>query len=509
MPATSQISRREFLLKAGALGLSASSLAALVSACHKISPTEEPSRPSSPVPPATSSSTPSPSPISAWKVDLASNEIKMRHLLRRAGFGVGPGELEQFVGMGLAAATDYLIEYQNVDNSALETRLTSLNIDQAKLSLSDIQRWWLVRMIYTKRPLEEKMVLFWHGMLTSAISKVGIAQLMLGQNQLLRDLATADYAVLLKAIARDPAMMLWLDSRLNRKNAPNENFARELMELFTLGIGNYSENDVRESARAFTGWSQLASGFYLDLSQHDSGLKTFLGQTGNLGGDDIIDIIMQQPAAAEFISRKLFEFFTYDNPDPKTVSRLAGVFTTSNRNIKALVRSILTSDEFYSARAYRAKIKSPVELLAGMVRVLGIETGGNELIGPLNNLGQVLFNPPDVSGWKGGLAWINSETLLYRVNFANQLATARGANFKFNPVSLLTQKTNPAPESALADYLAALLDNVIDPQEKTMLIEFARTRGPAQTPKPGTNFDDETLRDLAYLILASPDYQMA
>jgi uncharacterized protein (DUF1800 family) len=482
------------------MGLSAVSLSVLLDACQKIA--KENPTPSIPSP----SPTPTPSPTQS--AIAISDALKIRHLLRRAGFGATPNELKEYTQMGLSATVDHLVEYQNVDDSALETRLTGLNIDQTKLA--DIQRWWLVRMIYSQRPLLEKMTLFWHGILTSAFSKVGSGQFMITQNQLLRDHALDDYGVLLKAISRDPAMLTWLDSRTNRKAAPNENFARELMELFTLGIGNYGETDVRESARAFTGWSQVGDNFVFDATQHDNGIETFLGHSGNYTGDDIIDIIMAQLAAAQYISRKLFEYFTYDNPDPSTITRLAAVFTSSNHSIKAVVKEILSSNEFYSARAYRAKIKSPAELVASAVRMLGIETSGAELIGPVSNMGQALFNPPDVSGWKGGMAWINSDTLLYRLNFANQVATARSANFKFNPADLMAANNITSP-SSVVDYLVSqLVDGVMSSPEKDILSTYAAGMNILSAPPgQGKSTNDQILRSLVYLTLASPDYQLA
>jgi uncharacterized protein (DUF1800 family) len=419
-----------------------------------------------------------------------------------------PADMDKFTSMGLPATIDYLLEYQNVADPDLDTRLSDLTIDPN--SLTDLQRWWLVRMIYTKRPLLEKMVLFWHGILTSAISKVGNVQFMRDQNELFRKQPLGDYGALLKAVSRDPAMLIWLDSRANRKQAPNENFGRELMELFTMGVGHYTETDVREAARAFTGWNLRGDSFVFDISQHDGGAKTFLGQTGDFDGDNIIDIIMSQRAAAEFISRKLFEFFAYDNPSPSTVSRLADVFTSSNRSIKAVVRQIFVSDEFYSPQAYRAKIKSPAELVAGVIRALRIETDGSPLIGLVTNMGQALFNPQDVSGWKGGTAWINTNTLLYRINFANQVATARTANFSFNPADLLARQSTNPPDDAIDFYLRVLLDGVMAGDEKGVLAEYYGSPADMTVPpRTGKSAADEKMRSLVFLVLASPDYQMA
>ncbi len=461
--------RRQFLVRAAILGLSSRSLIVFIQACASggtplASPTSAPLPSPSPAltptatlaatatptampypdaprdltpPPATATPaprptatatptrsptvTPSPTPRPAPEPDP--DRVRMGHLLRRAGFGASQSEMDRFMEMGLPATIDYLIEYQDVDNSALEQRLEGLALDIERINA--LQRWWLIRMIYTQRPLQEKMVLFWHGILTSSFRKVGQGPFMFDQNQLFRELSLGAYDVLLKAISRDPAMLSWLGSQSNVKTAPNENYARELMELFTLGVGNYSEPDVRESARAYTGWGLRRREFEFRPFQHDFDSKTFLGRTGNFDGDDVTDIILEQPAAAEFISRKLFGFFAYDDPEPEVVAGLAAAFKDSGYSIKAVMRQIFNAPEFYSDRAYRAKVKSPTELVAGIVRSLGVETDGRLLPGAVDGMGQTLFAPFDVSGWPGGAAWITSTTLLQRLNFANIMATSR------------------------------------------------------------------------------------
>jgi len=282
------------------------------------------------------------------------------------------------------------------------------------------------------------------------------------------------------------------------------------MELFSLGIGNYTETDVRESARAFTGWGIRSDSFFFDAAQHDEGNKTFLGQSGNFNGDDIIDIILRQPAAAQYISRRLFQFFAYDDPPPQVIARLAKVFTTNNRSIKAVVREILTSDEFYSQQAYRAKIKSPAELVASTIRTLEIETDATPLPGPLNSMGQVLFNPPDVSGWKGGAAWINSNTLLSRINFANMVATARGAKFKFSPGDFVALQNASPPRDAITYLVDTLLDGVMPNAEREILTVYLRqSANPTASTGTGRAAADERLRGVLYLVLAGPEYQLA
>lgn len=427
--------------------------------------------------------------------------------MRRAGFGASEAEMDRFLAMGEEATVEYLIEYEAVDDSALETRLAGYDLDLERLK--DLQRWSLLRMIYTQRPLQEKMVLFWHGVLTSAFKKVGKGPYMLNQDQLFRRQALGEYDVLLKAISRDSAMLIWLDSRVNNKKAPNENFARELMELFSMGIGPYTEADVRESARAFTGWGLKKKDFIFRENQHDYGTKTFLGRTGKYTGDDIVDIIMEHPATARFVCRKLFTFFVHDEPDPATLASLVWTFNDTRYSVKAVMRRILTSAEFYSARAYRAKIKSPAEYVAGTVRILGMETDGKPLHALTDRMGQILFSPFDVSGWPGGAAWINSSTLLQRLNFANKIATARSRSFKFDPSQVARVHGLDTTADAVDHFLSLLLDGNAPPQDRQVLLDYAQGLDRLSNNSAPSGTVDEKLRSLVYLIMSSPDFQLA
>ena len=392
------VGRRQFLLRAAVLGLSAGAMGALSRAWTGLGSAE--AAVSRPV--ARRLLTPKPAPgaratalleATGPAYDLSSTRVKIGHLLRRAGFGASQQEAERFTQMGVEATVDHLVNYEGVDDGDMERRLAELEQDLDLERLGDLQQWWFFRMMRTARPLQEKMTLFWHGHLTSAFSKVGRGPRMLDQNHLYRQHALGKFDDLLKAVSRDPAMLIYLDSRTNRKEAPNENFARELMELFSLGIGNYTEEDVRESARAFTGWSLGRQGFVFRRRWHDGGPKTFLGKTGSFDGDDVVDIILEQPASAHFIARKLFEFFAYDDPEPEVLARLADTFRRERYDVRAVVRQILTSPEFYSAQAYRAKIKSPVELVAGTLHTLGIEVDGKGVGGLATLMGQMLLNP--------------------------------------------------------------------------------------------------------------------
>jgi uncharacterized protein (DUF1800 family) len=458
------------------------------------------------------------------------DDQKLRHLLRRAGFGASPSELTDYQKLGLSGTIDRLINYETVDNSALEQRLNGLNLDLTKLP--DLQRWWMLRMIYSARPLEERMTYFWHGHLTSAISKVGRPAPMLVQNNLFRANALGRFPDLLKAVSKDPAMMVWLDTQTNRKGHANENYARELMELFALGIGNYTEQDVREGARAFTGWA-LRGNFkmgevtsFFNPRQHDDGTKTFLGHTGNFNGDDVVDIIVQQPASAHFIARKLFGFLAYPNPTDQVLAPLVDAYTKSGYSIKALVRAILTSDAFFAPQAYRVLVKSPVELIAGTARGLGVETNAVGLPGLATLMGQTLFNPPNVAGWPGGPAWLSSGTWLARLNFANRVVAAVEAPkpavaAKPGVVSQLLHPNNPAqptfsgaaldvkPDAAPGEFADAvvglLLDGQINPDQRQVLVDYLTPpNGGAASPA----WHDERRRGAIYLAMAMPEFHL-
>jgi uncharacterized protein (DUF1800 family) len=311
---------------------------------------------------------------------LSDPRVRAAHLLRRAGFGGSVQEIDRLAAMSTKDMAQSLLAYQQTSNATLDGQLPTLDLTSAKgPNAGAVQAWWLQRMVQTARPLEEKMTLFWHGLLTSGLDKAGPAQ-MFTQNQLFRKMALANFDDLLKAVSKDPAMMVYLDTETNRKGKPNENYARELMELFTTGIGHYTEDDVRESARAFTGWT-LTGGKQLRYTTdsmfvarlHDSGQKTFMGKTGNFTGDDIVEMLVPLRATAERLSTRLFSFFAYQNPEPEIVRQLADTFQQSHYNVGAVVREIFNLDAFYSAKSYRALVKSPAELTAQTLRATGAD----------------------------------------------------------------------------------------------------------------------------------------
>jgi uncharacterized protein (DUF1800 family) len=419
---------------------------------------------------------------------LSSPRVRAGHLLRRAGFGGSAEEIDRLAAMTSTAMTQSVLDYQQTSNATLDGQLPTLDLTSAKgPNAGAIQAWWLQRMVQTARPLEEKMTLFWHGLLTSGLDKAGAGQMYV-QNGLFRKMALANFDDLLKAVSKDPAMMVYLDTENNRKGKPNENYARELMELFTTGIGHYTEDDVRESARAFTGWTLQGSKQLRYTMQStfnpryfDNGQKTFMGKTGNLTGDDIVEMLVPLRATAERLSSRLFSFFAYQNPEPEIVRHLADTFQRSHYNVGAVVREIFNMDAFYSAKAYRALVKSPAELAAQTLRASGADAKGfNAAANAMAPMGQLLFYPPNVAGWPGGTSWINSSTLLNRINFAN--ATARRA-------------PTPLPPQTIDQLTATLVDGNITTNTRDGLHAYE-----------AVHRDDQA--GLLFMALATPEFQL-
>lgn len=377
------------------------------------------------------------------------------HLLRRMGFGGSSDEINALVPMGREGAVNFLTNYQAIDDSALDSVLSSSfdfsdPTDNKNFNATEIKRWWYTRMALTKRQFEEKMTLFWHNHFATALSKVPDIYMYI-QNLTLRAHALDQFDNLLLNVAQDPAMLIWLDGITNVATAPNENFARELQELFTMGINdvvtgvqNYTEDDVKQIARAFTGWrfvtnrSNLFNPQFEEVAaQHDSGSKTIYGQTANFDGTDVITVICARQATPRFLVNKIFEFFVYpldltSQSDLATIDKFANIYLNNNHSVQQLMTAVFTSDEFFSDRARFALIKNPAEMIVGAIRL----SGGQYNPGPLThrdsslfthseNMGMDIFNPPDVSGWKLNLGWVNTGAALERFNYANMYVSNR------------------------------------------------------------------------------------
>lgn len=431
------------------------------------------------------------------------------HLIRRAGFGSTPQEMRRYCLVGYDQLLDELLYPEKSDNSVLESQLTTLGLDFTKLP--DIQRWWLYRMCFTRCPLQEKMTLFWHGHFATSNKKVGSPFAMYIQNLSFRKYALGDFQQLLLTISKDPAMIIWLDNQQNRKGKPNENYGREIMELFTMGIGNYNEDDVKEAARAFTGWHTNIVAYKKNAKQHDDERKVFLGQKGNWDGEDIVRILAYQPATAHFLAKKLIRFFVMDDPPDSMVKRIAERYIESDRNIREVMSAIFKDKNFLSKKAYHGKIKSPIELAVGTLKSLQVKQLDESLPAQIERMGQSLFQPPNVKGWDGGKAWISSDKMMARFNFA---ATVSGARLKTvsecAPLSRLLADENVTDAGQLVDYFATLLvDSDMPRSTRTRLIDYVSSDNGNFTDAIK---DDKALeikvRGLVHLIMTLPVYQL-
>jgi uncharacterized protein (DUF1800 family) len=394
--------------------------------------------------------------------------------------------------------------------------------------LIELKHWWLQRMAQGPRPLQEKMTLFWHGHFATSMEKVRDAYLMWKQNELFRQQATGNWLELLTAVAKDPAMLIWLDQAQSRRQHPNENFAREVMELFALGEGHYTEKDVTEAARALTGWSydRLNQEFVERPRLHDPGEKTFLRRTGDLTGDDVLEQIVAQPQAARFITAKLWRFFAGVEPSDALVTALADVFRRAGNNFKPLLTAMFHSEEFYSDSVVRNQVKSPVQWLVGSVRVLERNLPPPLVcFGLTRNLGQDLFAPPNVKGWDGGLSWITTNNLLARYNEAALLvqgdtSVARGllalgpnggANMQIqnrlqnlrlqsvDPAKILTGVERKDKDKLVAALERRLLQSSLSSKQEKTLREYLDSR---QT------LDNDAILNAIRLMMSTPEYQL-
>ncbi len=412
-----------------------------------------------------------------WKDDLTPianadwNYDRAAHLLAHAGFGGTPAEIQKLADLGLERAIRSLVHYENIPNPKMQPFVESglwdptLNAfpesrpeatDRAiksgasmgvenkpagnrpiqpasdrffywlRATMLETRRlgyWWANRMLQTTHPVEQKMALLWHGHFATHENKVRDYRKMMQQVALFERRATGNLRELTIEIARNPAMLYFLDAQYNVKGAPNENFAREVMELFTMGVGNYSEKDVREAARAFTGWYFDNLSFKIDNDKHDAGAKTFLGRTGNFDGVEVLKIIFAQPVTAQFLAAKIYRFLVRDELSPDLQKRLGAVLREHDYEVKPLLTVILTSKDFYSQASYGGHIKGPVEHLVAMIKHLGAETipGVPDFNQSTIAMGQHLLNPPSVAGWAGGRAWITPGLLIARGNVARDV----------------------------------------------------------------------------------------
>ena len=448
---------------------------------------------------------------------------KAGHLLRRAGFGGTPAEIAQAVADGPGAAAEKLLDFPDVPADAQGSDLPDLSpiadaprtyvareeyfrghTPDERMQLNNelmrgnreaqlnVINWWLARMSEGPRPTQEKLTLFWHGHFTTSARDERAAWLMWKQNETLRAHSAGNFGTFVKAISRDPAMIDYLNNQQNRKGRANENYARELMELFTLGIGNYTENDIKEAARAFTGWHHDGERFLFREPLHDGDPKQFFGQRGPFDGDDIINLILDRPECANYIAGRLFDFFAYETPDPVLRHALGDQLRDWKYELRPLLFTILTSKAFYSDAAIGTQIKSPVYLVTSTVRALGLDVEPRKRGGLMNGLeqmGQMPMSPPNVKGWPGGRTWINTSTLFVRYNTAvNYVGKLDASDLHWSEFD----------GGGLVDHwLKRLVQLPVDAEKRAELIAVAGRR-PTR----------ETARKMVELIVSMPEYQL-
>lgn len=475
---------------------------------------------------------------------LQTERDKTAHLLRRFGLGASEAELEFYGKDGLTGAIDKLLDYENSDEG-FGLAIERFANDKGMVNIKAVQAWWMLRLVATRRPLQEKMTVFWHDHFATSAAKVDSPIAMQKQNEIIRKNAVGSFYQLLSEVSKDPAMMFWLDNQYNVKGKPNENFAREVMELFTLGIGNYTEKDVQEAARAFTGWAygvgrqgKLRSNkpgrgarFTFDETRHDDGMKTVLGKTDAFDGDGILGLLCSQPRTAKYITEKIWEWFVYPKPEPDVIDRMADTFRKSGLEVKALLRAIMLSPEFYSDKAARTVYKNPVDFTVSTIRQLGLGRaimerfdsapeakpglrGLTPIVAALRAtkaMGMELLYPPDVAGWDTGSGWISSATMVERMKWADTLfgppqasiATGKQAVISLRLPAWGLLSDDPTPLGA-AKKLVSVFDAELPAGKISQLAEAARAASGGEVTAENAS---ETARCVSRLIFGTPEFQ--
>jgi uncharacterized protein (DUF1800 family) len=487
-------------------------------------------------------------PAVAWEPwqpdgDNPFNRKWAAHLYRRAAFGTSPTELQQAESRGLKATLDLILDGEPRAKNLHNFLQQEGDKISRRNNAFELRAWWVYCMLNSGHPLREKMTLFWHNHFATSIAKVQRPVLMARQNRLLREHALSKFGPFLLEMSKDTAMLIWLDSNNNLAGKPNENYAREVMELFSLGIGNYTEKDIREAARAFTGWHTDGDDFEFNASFHDNGPKTVLGETGNLNGDDVVKIILRQPACARFLVSKLYRYFISELQEPpaRLIEPLAEKLRRSDYDVRVVVKAMLSSRLFFSEHAFRQRIKNPVEYVLGAARTVveGL-IPQQYLVAKLEALGQNLFAPPNVKGWPGAQTWVNTSTLLARQNFNQKLAMGTLWNEVIfrddNPFNRIDEPEEPPlppgakrperpeepaplphidparpirnakitqPDKVVDHLLDLYLPGGVSPSVRSKMIAFVAQGKPAGTAL------DRRVRELVHAIMSTPEYQLA
>jgi uncharacterized protein (DUF1800 family) len=446
----------------------------------------------------------------------------MAHLLRRAGFGATCDQIDQYLDRGYEETVEYLLNpvAGKPEDEDLMDRYFIASVEARSVTHADPQ--WSWRLATSEKPLEEKIALFWHSLLAVGGIKLDHGLEMLTEIELFRRVGLGKFQTILSEISRNPGMMYWLDNQNSHKDAPNENYGRELLELFSMGIddmgeGAYTEEDVKTAARAFTGWASKPTPppfllgpfpmeFRFDESDHDNNDKLFLGETGNFGGEEIIDIVVKQRATARFIAMRLYLFFVSDEPDNEEIERLTDIFQETDGDIRAILRSLFNSDHFKSEAVRFRKVKSPAELVFGTARLTDRfdipDMDSSTLANQSMYMGQFLLNPPGVEGWHEGEEWVDSGSLIERINFAaSELARVESPG-----VSRMVELVEQAGEALdPSEFVEACLDAMgsidIDTDSKSVLIDHAAKRSSTETDGA------DRIVEMFQLIVSTPDYQ--
>ena len=477
---------------------------------------------------------------------MSSEDVElMAHLLRRAGFGADRAEIERRAAAGYEATVEELLN-TDVPSGIEDDLLRRYHPDHSGgIGMAAFEAHWLYRMVKSETPLQEKVALFWHGVFATGYSKLTQGKALMDQISMFRRCGMGSFRTLLIELSRDPSMIIWLDNQDNHKGAINENYGRELLELFSMGVGNYSENDIRECARAFTGWTvanteymtkravndslwpygRLNLHFEYRPEDHDDGEVTFLGQKGHFNGEDVVDIICQQQATAKFISRQMYSFFVADEPpvtqwsytepkDPEAVDMLSRVYFDSGYSVRAMLRALFLSDSFRSEGSRYAKVKGPAELVAGVLKLTGeyhtpkpkIQDDGYQM----GIMGQTLANPPSVEGWHEGVEWVNTGSLVERVNFAaQQFGDINKPGVRAMATSLLAGSDGVLTPERLVDGALEQMGAVsVSEETRAALIGFASQEGDLHyLPDESDETASGRVVQMLQLVASTPEFQ--
>ncbi len=454
---------------------------------------------------------------------------KARHLMVRAGFGGTPAQVQELYEMGLHNAVDHFVEIYRQPapdigfdparaerSRSWQSRLpwderqymTVKFRNPERVQQAQMRRWWLQRMAESPRPLQEKMSLFWHDHFAVQYKKRYLTYMLFAQNQLFRTYGTDNFAAMLRGIVHDPAMLAYLDNNVNYVKRGNENLGREILELFSLGEGGgYSEDDLREAARSLTGYNldSATQQFRTYTSHHDNENKKVLGSNGNWNGDELVDIILRQPATAKYISGKIFKFLAHEEPSSVTSESMADLMRYATYDLKPVLKNLFLSEEFYSEKAMGSHIKGPVELAVGAIRDLDIkDVNYGTIDSAVNQMGQLLFEPPNVAGWNEGRTWINAERILVRYNQMAKILESPNVDL----VALLKDDAVDTPEKVVDQLIKTCLVVTPDPEKRKALADFLGKLPPKSEWEAKKSEINAKLRAVLVLLMSSPESQL-